>query len=151
MGVCFCPFLAGQETEAGGDWFAHSMDGRRGTPAMRDLPMTRLSGYVLETVLQEGDCVLYRARRDDADQSRVLVVAPVAEPCGAATLRGLEHEYAFRTELDPAWAARPLALLHSDGRTVLLLEDCGGDPLTRLLGRPLELTHFLHLAIEISA
>jgi PAS domain S-box-containing protein len=34
---------------------------------------------------------------------------------------------------------------------VLLLEDCGGDPLTRLLGRPLELTHFLHLAIEISA
>src|SRR5271169_3960717 len=106
---------------------------------MRDLPMTRLSGYVLETVWQEGDCVLYRARPDDAGQSRVLVVAPVAEPCRPATLRRLEHEYAIRAELDPAWAVRPLALSRSGERTMLLLEDNGGEPLTRLLGRPLEL------------
>src|SRR5215470_7149530 len=118
---------------------------------MRDPPMTSLPGYVLETVLQETDCILYRARRDDADQSRVLVVAPLAEPCGPVTRQRLEHEYAFRTALDSAWAVRPLALLRGDERPILLLEDCGGDPLTRLLGRPLELTHFLRLAIEISA
>jgi hypothetical protein len=35
--------------------------------------MTRLSGYVLEPIRQEGDCVLYGARRDEADQSRILV------------------------------------------------------------------------------
>jgi predicted ATPase/signal transduction histidine kinase/CheY-like chemotaxis protein len=112
--------------------------------------MTSLSGYVLEPVRQEGDCVLYRARRDDADQSRVLVLAPVADPCGPATLRRLEHEYAVRAELDPAWAVRPLALSQSDERTMLLLEDCGGEPLTCRLGRPLELKHFLQLAIDIS-
>jgi hypothetical protein len=67
---------------------------------------------------QEGDCVLYRARRDDADQSRILVLAPVAEPCGLATLRRLEYEYVVRAELDPAWAVRPLALSRSDERTI---------------------------------
>jgi predicted ATPase/signal transduction histidine kinase len=113
--------------------------------------MTSLSGYVLEPVRQEGDCVLYRARRDDADQSHILVVAPVAEPCAPATLRRLEHEYAVRAELDPAWAVRPLALSRSDERTLLLLEDYGGEPLTRLLGRLLEPRHFLRLAIDISA
>jgi PAS domain S-box-containing protein len=112
--------------------------------------MTRLSGYVLERVRQEQDWVLYRARRDDADHSRVLVVAPAAEPCGPATLQRLEHEYALRAELDSAWAVRPLALSRSDERTVLLLEDHGGEPLTRLLGQPLELTLFLRLAIDIS-
>ena len=81
--------------------------------------MTRLSGYVLEPIRHEGDCVLYPARRDDADQSRVLVLAPVAEPCGPATLGRLEHEYAVRAELDPAWAVRSLALSRSDERTML--------------------------------
>jgi PAS domain S-box-containing protein len=113
--------------------------------------MTRLSGYALETIRQEGDCVLYRARPDDAEQSRVLVLAPVAEPCGRATLRRLEHEYAVGAELDPAWAVRPLALSRSDERTLLVFEDCGGEPLTGLLGRPLEPVRFLRLAIEISA
>jgi PAS domain S-box-containing protein len=111
--------------------------------------VTGLSGYLLEAVWPEGDFVRYRARRDDADQSHVLVVAP-AEPYGPATLRRLEHEYAFRAELDPAWAVRPLALSRSRERTLLVLEDYGGEPLTRLLGQPLELTRFLHLAIGIS-
>jgi PAS domain S-box-containing protein len=113
--------------------------------------MRGLAGYVLEAVRREGDCVLYRARRADAEQSRVLVVAPVAEPCGPALRRRLEHEYAFRARLDPAWAVRPLALSRDDDSTMLVLEDCGGEPLTRLIGRPLELTHLLRLAIDISA
>jgi serine/threonine protein kinase len=113
--------------------------------------MTSLTGYALETVRQEGDCILYRARRDDAGQSRMLVLAPVAEPCGPATLRRLEHEYAIRAELDPAWAVRPVALSRSDGRTMLLLEDCDGEPLACLLGRPLELKRVLQLAIDMSA
>src|SRR5262245_16001052 len=112
--------------------------------------MTSLSGYALKTIWQEGDCVLYRAYGDDADQPRLLVLAPVAEPCGPALLRRLEHEYAFRGELDSAWAVRPLALSQSDKRTLLLLEDCGGEPLTRLLGQPLGPMRFLRLAIDIS-
>src|SRR5215218_3216073 len=34
---------------------------------------------------------------------------------------------------------------------MLLLEDCGGEPLTCLLGRPLQPMHFVQLAINISA
>jgi hypothetical protein len=32
-------------------------------------------------------------------------------------------------ELDPAWAAKPLALTRHEGRTILVLEDPGGEPL----------------------
>ena len=48
-------------------------------------------------------------------------------------------------------AARPLALVREHGRTMLLLEDPGGEPLDRLLGRPMEMGGFLHLATGISA
>ena len=63
----------------------------------------------------------------------------------------IEHEYSLRADLDPAWAARPLAVTERDGRTVLVLEDPGGEPLERLLGAPLEMGRFLRLAIGIVA
>ena len=66
-------------------------------------------------------------------------------------LRQLEHEFALAQELDPAWAARPLALVSHDGRRMLALEDAGGDPLQGMLGQPLELTQFLRLAIALAA
>ena len=68
-----------------------------------------------------------------------------------STLGQLEHEFALAQELDPAWAARPLALARHDGQRVLVLEDAGGDPLERILGQPLELGHFLRLAIAAAA
>jgi predicted ATPase len=45
---------------------------------------------------------------------------------------------------------RPVALTHYNGRTALVLEDPGGAPLDRLLGRPLDISHFLRLAIPIA-
>jgi hypothetical protein len=50
----------------------------------------------------------------------------------------LEHEYALRAELDSDWAARPLTLARREGRSMLILEDPGGEPLDRLLGEPVE-------------
>ena len=41
----------------------------------------------------------------------------------------------MKDELDGAWAARPLEL-GDEGRTMLVLEDPGGEPLERLLGAP---------------
>ena len=80
----------------------------------------------------------------------MLLVAPVAEQPRLESLKRLEHEYALRAELDPDWAARPLALTRRHNRMVLVLEDPGGDPLDRLLGRPLEVTEFLRIAIPLA-
>ena len=116
--------------------------------------MIDLAAYVLEPLHQEGACLLSRGQPQDRRTGRVpavLVVAPVGDHPAPASLRRLEHEYALRAELDPAWAVRPLALAQHQGRPVLVLEDPGGEPLTRLLGRPLALPQGLRLAIGLAA
>jgi hypothetical protein len=54
----------------------------------------------------------------------------------SASLRRLEQEYTLREQLDAGWAARPLALVREPGRPMLLLEDPGGELLSRLVGQP---------------
>src|SRR6202521_2701206 len=116
--------------------------------------MTELSGYVLETLRKGGEFILYRGRQR-GNPFPVLVLAPIAEQPAAASLRRLEHEYSLAADLDPAWAARPLALTRHEGRAVLVLEDPGGELLDRVLdrgpGQPLELTRFLRVAIGLAA
>ncbi len=109
-----------------------------------------LSGYVLEALRNEGEFALYRGRKHD-DPASVLVLAHVAGQPAPANLNRLEHEYSVAPELDPEWAIRPLALVYHEGRKMLMLEDPGGEPLDQILGRPLELTRFLHLAISVAA
>jgi serine/threonine protein kinase len=108
-----------------------------------------LSTYVFEPLRKDGELVLYRGRRKD-DGSRLLAVEPVSERPSVRSLEQLEHEYSIREELNPHWAAQPIALERRDGRTILLLEDPGGEPLGKLLGKPLELTDFLRLAIALA-
>ena len=52
--------------------------------------------------------------------------------------RRLEHEYSLADELEPAWAAKSLALTRYEGRTILVLADPGGEPLDRVLERDRE-------------
>lgn len=80
-----------------------------------------LSAYALEPLRRDAELVLYRGR-SDADPRHILVLAPVSEQPSHGTLGRIEHEYALRTELDPAWAVRPLALVRDRGRMVLVLE-----------------------------
>src|SRR5207245_10833075 len=42
------------------------------------------------------------------------------------------------------------ALTRDNGRMMLVLEDPGGTPLDRLLGRPLDVSHFLRIAIPLA-
>src|SRR4029077_7531709 len=51
----------------------------------------------------------------------------------------------------PAWAARPLRLVLDSERAMLVLEDPGGRPLDRHLGRPRQGAQFCRLPIKISA
>src|SRR5438876_4128896 len=115
--------------------------------------MTELSGYVLETLREGREFVLYRGRHR-GNPSPVLVLAANSEQPTPASLRRLEHEYSLAAELDPAWAARPLALTRHEGRTILVLKDPGGEPTDRILerdqGQPLDLTRFLRIAISLA-
>lgn len=65
-------------------------------------------------------------------------------------LNRLEHEYSLKAELDAAWAVRPVGLSRFNDRMTLVLEDPGGEPLDRLVGPPLGITEFLHIAISLA-
>ena len=93
----------------------------------------------LQVLWEDGERVFCRGWRADADYGRnaVLAVLPAAECPHPATLDHLSHEYELRDELDAAWAARPLVLTRQGGRTALLLEDPGGEPLEGLIDGPM--------------
>jgi predicted ATPase/GAF domain-containing protein len=111
-------------------------------------------GYVLVPLREAADFVLYRGRQH-GDPSPILAVAPTTEHPSPQSLRRLEHEYSLASELDPAWAAKPLALTRHEGRTLLVLKDPGGEPLDLVLereqGQPLDLTRCLRIAIGLAA
>src|SRR6202048_4479149 len=107
--------------------------------------MKELSSYTFSP-LREGDIALYRG--SGSGLGPILVVA--AEETSLGWVERLEHEYALKAELDADWAAQPVALTHYNDRMTLVLEDPGGAPLDRLLGRPLEISHFLRIAIPLA-
>src|SRR5260221_4424691 len=115
--------------------------------------MTELSGYVLETLRKGEEFILYRGRQR-GNAFPALVLAPLVEQPTSASLKRLEHEYSLAAELDPAWAARPLALTRHEGRRVLVLKAPGGEPMDQILdrrqGQPLELTRCLRIAIGLA-
>ncbi len=111
--------------------------------------MIELSRYVFETLRKDEELVLYRGQSKD-NASGVLVLSSAVPRPTPESLKRLEHEYSLKEELDPAWAARPIAVAHHWDRTVLVLEDPGGVPLDQLLGRPLDIAFVLRLAISLS-
>jgi serine/threonine protein kinase len=118
--------------------------------ARASFAMTQLSRrHDLQTLWQSGDLILSRSTLADEETS-VLVLAPASERPAPAIVARLEHEYSLRDELDSDWAAHPLALSHRAGRPMLILQDPGGEPLDRLMGRPMELGRFLHVAISLA-
>jgi predicted ATPase/transcriptional regulator with GAF, ATPase, and Fis domain len=121
-------------------------------PRMSDV--TEPSEYVLEPIREGADFTLCRGWQG-GNPSPVLVVALTAEHPSPRVLRQLEHEYSLAAELDPAWAARPLALTRHEGRTILVLKDPGGEPLDLVLerdqGQPLDLTRVLRIAMGLTA
>src|SRR5882724_3338886 len=109
------------------------------------------SEYSLETIRNDGEFILYRGRRQtDATPSCVFALTPASERPPLESLRRMEHEYSLRTDLDSGWSVSPIALVPYKERTLLVLTDPGGEPLDRMLGRPMELTQFLPLAIGLT-
>ena len=105
-----------------------------------------------QVLWEDGERVFRRGWRIDDGGKRhaVLIVVPSADHPSRSSLDRLTREFELKDELDRAWAVRPLDLVRDVGRTVLVLEDVGGEPLDRLLGAPMELGRFLRLAIVIT-
>jgi predicted ATPase/GAF domain-containing protein len=109
-----------------------------------------LSAYAVSQRLCEDEhFVLQRALRA-GDGARVLL--RTARPGQRACRERLEHEYALRAELDPAWAAQPQALLAAGSALALVLSDPGAAPLSvPAPGAARATAEFLRLAGALAA
>jgi len=116
--------------------------------------MTEDSEYELEPLREAADFTLYRGR-ERGNQMPILAAAVAAEQPSPQNLGRLEHEFSLATDLDPAWAAQPLALTRHGGRAMLILRDPGGEPLDQIIerndGQPLDPTRLLAIAIGLAA
>src|SRR5215471_9185159 len=72
-------------------------------------------------------------KEPDGNLMAILAVRPSSEHPHPSIIDRLAHEYGWKDELDSAWALRPLDLRQGGGRTVLFLEDPGGEPLANLI------------------
>lgn len=98
--------------------------------------------------------MFHRQRHRGADgkwNQVVLVVLPALEHPTLSSLERFDHEYELKDELDSAWAMRPLELVREGGRTMLVPEDPGSEPLARRLGTAMKTALFLRLAVGIAA
>jgi hypothetical protein len=98
--------------------------------ATRNSPISGPSRYVLVPLRESARFTLYRGRKHD-DPSPVLAIALSTEHPSPQSIRRLDHEYSFAAELDPAWAAKPLAI-------------------TRHVRQPMEIGQFLRLSVALS-
>ena len=106
----------------------------------------------VQVLSEEGAVSLRRIVRNgsDGDASGSVTVLVASEPAASNSPNGLAREYALAEYLDRDWALMPLELVQEPGRTVLIFEDPGGELLSPLLGVPMEIESFLHLAIGIT-
>ena len=115
--------------------------------------MLELEHYTLEPVRTSGPLLLFRGFLTIPKAGRppsILVQAPATDAPEPATVRSLHEAYALRSELDAAFVVRPLALVHSHGRPMVILEDPQGTSLDMLLKGPMDVPRFLHLAIRVA-
>src|SRR3954452_24022628 len=106
-----------------------------------------LSEFAFEPLRNsDEEFALYRGRARQPETRSVLLLAPGSSRPARESLKKLEHQYSFRSELDAVWAVRPLLLSKYKEKQVLVLEDPGGEPLDRVIQGPMEMPQFLRLA-----
>ncbi|SCK08414.1 Predicted ATPase [Variovorax sp. HW608] len=102
------------------------------------------------TVLRrDGEFVLSR-RAAERDADTVLVLEAASDQPAPRSVKRLKDEFALSESLDPRWAAKPITLTQERGRSLLVLSDPGGEPLSGLLRRPWNTGDFLRAAIGMA-
>ena len=126
---------------------------RRGIIRKDAPPPSRESRESSRQILwNDGDRVFCREWREAADGGwkSVVTVFPAAERPSPDSIARLSVEHGLKDYLDSSWALRPVEIAHQGGRTMLVLEDPGGEPLAPEIGSPFETGRFLRLAIALS-
>jgi hypothetical protein len=101
---------------------------------------------------QDRDRVFCRLKCDGAEGNRhTFVLTSDPEHPTLESIQRLTHEYELRDYLDPAWALKPVELIRERGVVMLVVQYMGGEPLDRLLGRPMKIGKFLRLTVALSA
>ncbi|WP_050422102.1 PAS domain S-box protein [Bradyrhizobium tropiciagri] len=106
-----------------------------------------------QVLWRDGERVFHRGWRldDEGKRCAVLLIVPATEHPSRSTFDRFSHEYELKDELDSTWAVRPLELVREANRTVLVLDDAGGEPLEMLLGVPMDIGRFLRLGSTIAS
>jgi len=113
---------------------------------------TGREGDLLEVLWEDAERVFCRLSRNDTEGRRHAFI-PVTVGTERTTLQSinrLAHEYELKDDLDSAWALQPLELVRDRGRTMLVVEYTGGEPLDRLISKPMEIGSFLRLAVSLT-
>ena len=107
---------------------------------------------VPEDLWEDRDRRFYKIWRERTGGMRYayLAVLPASDSPTRGSLRRLEHEYELKDHVDAAWALRPLELVRGRGATALVLEYQDGQPLERMLARPMEVGAFLRIAVALA-
>jgi len=112
--------------------------------------MLTLSEYQINSTLHEGvETVIYRGQIPTDRHATILKVLKAEYPTLEAITR-LKHEYQIRQNLDSEQIVKAISIETFDHRLGMVLEDFGGESLTKLLEREtLSLPANLNIAIQI--
>ena len=110
----------------------------------------QLLGYSLDRLRDDEEFILYRAHPKQTALPSVLLLAPASTRPSPETLKKIDHEYSLKSELDSAWAVRPLDLSERGAQMTLVLEDPGGETLDGFLSGAMEMTQFLGFAVGLA-
>jgi serine/threonine protein kinase len=116
------------------------------------LPGASGEGDVLQVLWENAERVFCKLTCDSAEGIRYAFI-PVAgglEHPTPESVDRLAHEYGLREHLDGEWALRPLKLVREPGRTMLIVDYRGGEPLERHIRQPFEIEKFLRFALALS-
>ena len=105
----------------------------------------------LEVLWRDADRAFCRLWRNDAETHAFIPIPSGAEHPTLESINRLTHENELKDYLDDAWALRPVELVRERGRTMLVVEYTGGEPLDHLVGQPMEIGRFLRLGVALSA
>jgi len=106
----------------------------------------------VEVLWQDAGRAFCRLGRDGpgGDRHAFIPVLSGSEHPTLQSINRLTREYELKDSLAADWALRPVELVRERGRTMLVVEYLGGEPLDRLVGEPMEIGRFLRLAVALS-
>src|SRR5579859_5586844 len=112
--------------------------------------MATLEHYTITESLHEGVTTTLARGLRIQDGTPVIIKTLRADTPAPRDLERLRHEYAILCQIDSPYVLKPYALETHGTRLRLIVEDFGGQPLTRLLGASFEPGRFLDIASQLA-